>query len=66
MTNIQSFHHEFITDEKGNKKSIILPVSEFETLLDDLEDLAAIVERRNEPTVSHEDLIIRLKNDGLL
>ena len=32
----------------------------------DLEDLAAIAERKNEPTISHEDLEKEFKKDGLL
>jgi hypothetical protein len=34
--------------------------------MEDLEDLAVIAERRNEPTISNEDLLAELKNDGLL
>jgi len=33
---------------------------------EDLEDLAAVVERREEETVTHADLIAELKTDGLL
>ena len=41
---------QFIVDEKGRKTAIILPIKEYEELLEDLEDLATIAERRNEPT----------------
>lgn len=57
---------EYITDESGQRRSVILPIATFEALLEDLQDLAAIVERRNEPTISHEELIAELKRDGLL
>ena len=56
----------YITDEKGNKKSIILPISQFQELLDDIKDLAAVAERRNEPTISHEEFLAELKRDGLI
>ncbi|HEY5893626.1 MAG TPA: hypothetical protein VIT91_10385 [Chthoniobacterales bacterium] len=57
---------QYLTDEAGRKTAVLLPIDEYERLLEDLEDLAAIAERRNEPTVSHEDLLAELKRDGLL
>lgn len=66
MIKLIDLHPEYITDEKGEKKSVILPISEFEELIKDIEDLAAIAERREEPTISHEDLITELKKDGLI
>lgn len=66
MIKLNDLHPQFITDENGEKKSVILPVSEFEELLEDIADLAAIAERREEPTIAHEDLVAELKRDGLL
>jgi len=66
MIKLNDLHPEYITDEKGEKKSVILPIYEFEELVEDIEDLAAVAERREEPTISHEDLITELKRDGLL
>ena len=40
----------FIVDEKGRKRSVVLPMTEYLELLEDLEDLAIIAERRDEPT----------------
>ena len=45
---------------------MLLPIEEYERLLEDLEDWAAIAERREEPTVSHEEMLRELKRDGLL
>ncbi len=59
-------HPRWITDEKGNRVSVVLPVEEFEDLLEDLADLAAIAERREEPARPHEEVVRRLKADGLL
>ena len=39
---------------------------DFNALMEDLEDLAAVAERRDEPTVSHQQLVDELKQDGLL
>ncbi len=57
---------EYITDKKGEKKSVLLSVDQFEELLEDIEDLAAIAERREEPTISHETLVKQLKIDGFI
>lgn len=53
MVNLNDLHPEYITDEKGEKKSIILPLFEFEELIEEIEDLAAIVERKEEATIYH-------------
>jgi len=65
-TILSNLHSQYIVDEQGNKTSVIIPLQYFEELLEDLSDLTALVERRNENTVSHEDLILELKQDGLL
>lgn len=57
---------KYITDKKGKKKEVILPLKEFENLLEDLKDLAVVAERRDEESISHEEVIKRLKKDGLL
>ena len=57
---------QFIVDESGVKKAIILPMEDYEELLEDIHDLAIIAERKDEPTKSFEDLKKRLKADGLI
>ena len=57
---------QYIVDEKGQKTAVVLPVEEYEELLEDLHDLAVIADRRDEPTVSFEELRQRLKGNGLL
>jgi hypothetical protein len=66
MIKLNDLHPEHITDEKSKKKSVILPIAEFEALIEDMEDLAAVAETREEPTLSHEDVVAELKKDGLL
>ena len=56
----------YITDKKGVKKEVVLSIKDFESLLEDLQDLAVIAERRDEETIDHQDLIKELKKDGLL
>ncbi|MEW5946570.1 MAG: type II toxin-antitoxin system Phd/YefM family antitoxin [bacterium] len=45
---------QYIVDEKGGKTSTIIPIKEYEELLEDIHDLAVIAERRDETTVSFE------------
>jgi hypothetical protein len=45
---------------------VILAIDEFQELMEDIEDLAAVAERRDEPTIPHEQLLVELKEDGLL
>ena len=52
---------QFVVDEQGRKTAIILPIKEYEELLEDLEDLAIIAERRQEPTEPLEVVIERLE-----
>ena len=57
---------QFIIDQSGTKKAVILPIEDYEELLEDIHDLAVIAERKDEPTVSLEDLKKKLKADGLI
>ena len=66
MINLNDLHPEFIINQQGERHSVILPMSEFEELIEDLEDLAAVAERREESTISHEHLLIELNRDGLI
>jgi PHD/YefM family antitoxin component YafN of YafNO toxin-antitoxin module len=56
----------YIVDEKGEHTAVILPLEEYEQLLEDLHDLAVVAERRDEPTVSFEELKKKLREDGVL
>jgi hypothetical protein len=57
---------KYIVDENDRRSSVILSLDEFTALLEDLEDLAAVAERRDEPSVSHDELLEDLKKDGLV
>ena len=45
---------QFITNADGEKISVILPLADYQELMEDLEDLAAIAERKNEATLPFE------------
>ena len=59
-------HAQFLVDESGRKTAVVIPVEEYEDLLEDLHDLAVLAERKDEPTISFDELKKRLKADGLL
>jgi len=60
------FQEQYVIDKKGNKTAVIIPIEEYEELLEDIHDLAIIAERRDEPTITFEEVKRRLKKDGLL
>jgi hypothetical protein len=66
MADLKQLQLQYVTNEAGEKIAIILPIREFQELIEDLEDLANVAERREEPTISHDQLIAELKRDGLL
>ncbi len=57
---------QYITDENGKRVSVILPIQDYEELLEDLTDLAAIAEQRNEKTILGDQVKKELVDDGLL
>jgi hypothetical protein len=57
---------QYVTNQDGEKTAVIMPFSEFQVLLEDIEDLAAVAERRDEPAISHDELLAELKRDGLM
>jgi hypothetical protein len=66
MVSIKELQAQYITNKTGKKVAIILPIEEFEELMEDIEDLAVLAERRDEPTIPHEEVLAKLKRDGLL
>jgi hypothetical protein len=66
MLNIDQLEIQYVTNLAGEKTGVILSMQRFQDLLEDIEDLAAIAERREEPTIPHEQLLANLKENGLL
>ena len=56
----------FITDEKGRKRAVILDIKLYQEILEDLEDLRLLAERKDEATSSLEEVEERLRTRGLL
>jgi len=59
-------HEQYIVDNKGKKTAIILPIKQYEKLLEDLHDLAIVAKRREESAISLDDMKRRLKLDETL
>ena len=57
---------QYVVDSRGRKKGVLLSIEQYERLLEDLHDLAVVAERRDEKTISLEELKRRLKKDGLI
>ena len=57
---------QYLTDEHGDRTAVVLPISDYEKLLEDLEDLAVVAERRDEPVIPHAEFLADLKRDGTL
>lgn len=66
MMDLQELHLQYIVDDKGNKSGVLLPLAAFEALMEELDDLAVLAERREEDTQPHEQVVEHLKRDGLL
>ena len=52
---------QFIVDDNGKKTAVIIPIEEYERLLEDMADLAVIAERRGEPGEPLEVVMDRLE-----
>ena len=57
---------QYLTDERGERTAVVLPISDYEQLIEDLDDLAVVAERRDEPTIPHQQFVEELKRDGIL
>ncbi len=58
-----SISPRYVTNEDGERTEVILSIDSYEALLEDIKDLAAIADRRNEETISHSDFVAELEGD---
>lgn len=56
---------EYIVKD-GTPKAVIMPIEEYEELLEDLHDLAVVARRKDEPMIPRAEVKLRLKTDGNL
>lgn len=57
---------KFLTDENGKKEAVVLDVRTYEELIEDLEDLVVIADRKSEEAVPLDAVKRKLKKDGIL
>ncbi|TVR62631.1 MAG: hypothetical protein EA420_09150 [Candidatus Competibacteraceae bacterium] len=57
---------QYLTDEDGRKIAVVVPIQDFEELLEDISDLAAVAERRGEERISLAEVKRHLIADGLI
>ncbi len=62
----RNLNPQYLLDKAGKKAFVVLPIDEYESLLEDIQDLGVIAERRDEPKLSLDDFEKELKADGLL
>ena len=58
--------NNYIVDKKGKKTAVIIPVDEYDELMEDIHDLAVVAERQEEDAISFSELKKKLSKDGLL
>ena len=51
----------YVVDEKGRRSAVILPLRDYEQLIEDLHDLAVVAERRKEIPIDLTELKRRRK-----
>jgi hypothetical protein len=62
MLDLRELKVKYITDEAGTKRAVILPIEEFEALM---QDPAVVAERCDTPRISHGRFVAELKAVGL-
>ncbi|MDR3554027.1 MAG: hypothetical protein P4L55_04675 [Syntrophobacteraceae bacterium] len=51
----RNLNPQYVLDKEGKKAFVVLPVDEYESLLEDIQDLSVLAERRDEPKLSLDD-----------
>jgi len=66
MVTVEKLHPRYVTTEEGRQTDVILTIEEYNELLEDIEDIAVVAERINEPNIPHDKVLKELKEDGYL
>ena len=60
-----AMEERYVVDGDGKRTAVILPIEQYERLLEDLHDLAVIAERRGQEPISLAEMKRRLRQDSL-
>ena len=55
-----ALQEQFVVDASGKKTGVILPLKQYEKLMEDLHDLTVVAERRAEVTIGLDEMRSRL------
>ena len=66
MRYINPMNTQYITDTSGKRVSVIIPITDYENLIEDVADLASVAERRDDERISLDEVKANLVKDGLL
>lgn len=64
--NMATQSQQFVVDDRGKKTAVLLPIKQYERLMEDIHDLAIVAERKSEKPISYDEMKKRLERDGLL
>ena len=54
---------QFVTDENGKKTAVVIPIDAYEELIEDIEDFKIALERKDEDTITLDELKKELSDD---
>jgi len=57
---------QYLTNERGEKVAVVIPIADYEDLMEDVADLVCVAERRDEARIPLAELKEQLVADGLL
>jgi PHD/YefM family antitoxin component YafN of YafNO toxin-antitoxin module len=57
---------QYLTDESGEKVAVVIPIADYDALMEDVADLVCVAERRDETRMSLEEVKKQLVADGLI
>jgi hypothetical protein len=61
MADLDKLSIQYIVDQRGKKIAVMLPIEAFDELLEDIEDLAVLVERSHELTIPHYEVLALIR-----
>jgi hypothetical protein len=61
-----SLKARYVTNRQGKRTGVVLSLKRYSRLMEDLHDLAVVAERRNEKSVTADEMRKRLHKRGLL
>lgn len=56
---------QYVVDGDGKRTAVILPIEQYERLLEDLHDLVVVAARRDEEPISLAEMKRRLREDAV-